>query len=57
MIPSTAVTDLFSIANIAHITAVDTPEATFNAHEGLAPSQSIPVSVAAMFLTAYSACS
>ena len=55
--PSTDVTWVFCIASIADRTAVDTPLVTFRAHEGFAPSHTIPARLAIMFFTEYATCS
>ena len=39
------------MANIALSTAVLTPDESFNAHEGFAPSHIIPVRLAIIFFT------
>ena len=49
IIPSTEVTQRFSIAMMAERTAVETPVVTFKAQLGLAPSQIIPVRLAIIF--------
>ena len=49
IIPSTEVTQRFSIAMMAERTAVETPVVTFKAQLGLAPSQIIPVMLDAIF--------
>ena len=50
--PSCEVTLLPSMARRADRMAVETPEVSFSEHEGLAPSQIIPVKFATMFFTA-----
>ena len=40
------------MANMAERTAVETPDVSFKAHEGFAPSQIMPVRLAIMFFTA-----
>ena len=57
IIPSTLVTQLPCIANIAESTAVLTPVVSFMAQLGFAPSQIIPVRLAIMFFTAKVICS
>ena len=52
MIPSVEVTHLPFIASMADIMAVETPEEIFNAQDGFAPSQIMPVRFATIFLTA-----
>ena len=52
MMPSTLLTQFPCMASMAESTAVLTPEVSFNAQLGFAPSQIIPVRLAIMFFTA-----
>ena len=49
IIPSASVTCWLDIESIAESTAVDTPDDTFKAQLGFAPSQTIPVRLAIIF--------
>lgn len=51
MMPSTADTSWPSMAHMADITAVATPDVSFMAQLGLAPSHIMPVRLAIMFFT------
>lgn len=57
MMPSMLLTQLPCMASMAERTAVLTPEVSLRAHEGLAPSQIMPVRLAIMFFTAAQICS